>query len=119
MSAPHQLGRNVKGLPLLWLAVLLVLAGGAFWYSVDSVLLAASVTRHLGQSAAALLMVCAVAYAAGGVVALYCAGRVARSCWRMYGPSRNVPPGCCRRCAYDLRGNVSGRCPECGASART
>lgn len=24
----------------------------------------------------------------------------------------------CKRCAYDLTGNVSGRCPECGASAR-
>lgn len=21
----------------------------------------------------------------------------------------------CRRCGYDMRGNVSGRCPECGA----
>lgn len=24
------------------------------------------------------------------------------------------PPGACRRCAYDLTGNVSGVCPECG-----
>ncbi|MBU0637960.1 MAG: hypothetical protein KKB50_03780 [Planctomycetes bacterium] len=22
--------------------------------------------------------------------------------------------GCCRTCGYDLRGNASGRCPECG-----
>jgi hypothetical protein len=28
---------------------------------------------------------------------------------------RRPPPGHCQRCGYDLRGNVSGRCPECGA----
>jgi hypothetical protein len=29
---------------------------------------------------------------------------------------RNERPaeGCCRSCGYDLRGNVSGICPECG-----
>jgi hypothetical protein len=26
-------------------------------------------------------------------------------------------PGVCRSCGYDLRGNVSGVCPECGAAA--
>jgi hypothetical protein len=25
-----------------------------------------------------------------------------------------IRPGHCRRCAYDLTGNVSGVCPECG-----
>ena len=24
------------------------------------------------------------------------------------------PPGHCRSCGYNLTGNVSGRCPECG-----
>jgi hypothetical protein len=24
------------------------------------------------------------------------------------------PGGCCRACGYDLTGNTSGRCPECG-----
>jgi hypothetical protein len=29
---------------------------------------------------------------------------------------RRIRPGHCRECGYDLTGNVSGRCPECGAS---
>lgn len=24
------------------------------------------------------------------------------------------PPGHCRKCGYDLKGNTTGRCPECG-----
>ena len=27
--------------------------------------------------------------------------------------------GLCSRCGYDLRGNVSGVCPECGTARRT
>ncbi len=27
---------------------------------------------------------------------------------------RRIPPGHCERCGYDLTGNVSGVCPECG-----
>ncbi|MFH1746134.1 MAG: hypothetical protein ABIG44_03715 [Planctomycetota bacterium] len=27
---------------------------------------------------------------------------------------RNIPPGHCRKCGYNLTGNVSGVCPECG-----
>lgn len=32
------------------------------------------------------------------------------ACWMI----RPYPPGCCPRCCYDLTGNVSGVCPECG-----
>jgi hypothetical protein len=27
---------------------------------------------------------------------------------------RRIPPGHCQHCGYDLTGNISGRCPECG-----
>ena len=27
---------------------------------------------------------------------------------------RTVKPGCCQRCGYNLTGNVSGICSECG-----
>lgn len=29
--------------------------------------------------------------------------------------SKPIPPGCCQKCGYNLTGNVSGRCPECGS----
>ena len=28
--------------------------------------------------------------------------------------SRAIPPHCCQNCGYDLTGNTSGTCPECG-----
>ena len=30
---------------------------------------------------------------------------------------RRIPPHCCQKCGYDLTGNTSGTCPECGAPA--
>ena len=32
---------------------------------------------------------------------------------------RRIPPGHCRKCGYNLTGNVSRVCPECGAEARS
>lgn len=32
---------------------------------------------------------------------------------------RRPPKGHCQSCGYDLAGNVSGACPECGVSVRT
>ncbi len=37
-----------------------------------------------------------------------------------YGRSGGVPArGHCRQCGYDLQGNVSGICPECGTALHT
>ncbi|UCF33070.1 MAG: hypothetical protein JSV78_12130 [Phycisphaerales bacterium] len=45
---------------------------------------------------------------AAGLVVL--AAYVGYLWWR----DKPAPPGHCPHCAYDLRGNISGRCPECG-----
>jgi tRNA(Ile2) C34 agmatinyltransferase TiaS len=29
---------------------------------------------------------------------------------------RRPPKGACQKCGYDLTGNASGRCPECGTT---
>lgn len=46
---------------------------------------------------------------------------VAVACWCMSVFTirvrrRRALPGACRRCGYNLAGNVSGRCPECGTA---
>lgn len=55
---------------------------------------------------AALNLLCALAL----LVAIERAYRWVRS----FVASRRPKPGCCIRCGYDLTGNVSGECPECG-----
>jgi hypothetical protein len=39
---------------------------------------------------------------------------VAPTGWLWWRDRRRIPAGHCRKCGYDLTGNVSGRCPECG-----
>jgi hypothetical protein len=34
--------------------------------------------------------------------------------WLFWRDRRRIPPGHCRECGYNLTGNVSGVCPECG-----
>src|SRR6185295_5029923 len=29
-------------------------------------------------------------------------------------PNKSHPSGTCKQCGYDLAGNLSGKCPECG-----
>jgi hypothetical protein len=36
----------------------------------------------------------------------------------MWWRSRRMPAGHCQKCGYNLTGNVSGRCPECGTAIR-
>ena len=34
--------------------------------------------------------------------------------WLFHRDRRRIPPGCCPRCGYNLTGNTSGVCSECG-----
>lgn len=43
---------------------------------------------------------------------------LALAAWSWRRGRRRYPPRHCQRCGYDLTGNVSGRCPECGSPAR-
>ncbi len=54
--------------------------------------------------------------AAGAIAAVVGAAGLALLIWA--DRRRYVAPGLCRKCRYDLTGNVSGRCPECGAEIR-
>jgi len=36
--------------------------------------------------------------------------------WKYRELVKQYPVGCCRICGYNLTGNVSGRCPECGTA---
>lgn len=42
---------------------------------------------------------------------------LAFSCARLMARRHEIPPGHCQRCGYDLTGNASGICPECGRSS--
>ena len=34
----------------------------------------------------------------------------------LYRDRRRIPPGHCQKCGYNLTGNTSGKCPECGTA---
>jgi len=38
--------------------------------------------------------------------------------WLWHRDRRRIRPGCCIRCGYDLTGNTSGVCSECGEAKR-
>jgi hypothetical protein len=57
--------------------------------------------------------------AAGAAVTLLPLAAVAvRVHWHAHRVARRRAAGECLRCGYDLTGNVSGTCPECGTPAQ-
>jgi hypothetical protein len=84
------------------------LAGGGTYVVVGVCLSIASsaLFRALGVDRFGAMDISMCIAAAGGLVSAIIVYR------RLKRPS--PPPGCCRECGYDLTGNVSGICPECG-----
>jgi hypothetical protein len=74
------------------------------WGAVIALLLGRGLAR--GQVLAATLI--AVAMAAAGLVGWFLIDRPQDR------TRERKAKGLCLRCGYDLRGNVSGVCPECG-----
>jgi hypothetical protein len=48
---------------------------------------------------------------------VWLANRCRKTLFRLVDRYR-IPAGCCRHCGYDLTGNTSGVCPECGTPVR-
>lgn len=74
---------------------------------------AAAVTFFGGSPPMYRVVVIPLAYLAAPLAVLPAAWVVRRARRRGY-----VGAGRCGRCGYDLRGNPSGRCPECGCAER-
>jgi hypothetical protein len=68
-----------------------------------------------GQPAESVLFPAAVHLALAVSPIVLCA----LSCWLLYRWKRASRPDHCRTCGYDLTGNVSGICPECGTPVPT
>lgn len=93
--------------------------------------LAGGLTIGLASRRGALPIACAFAVGMSFSVALIAPGLWAKN---MFPPLATLPlsplaawlvyrigrprPGCCAKCGYNLTGNVSGLCPECGTSIR-
>ena len=49
---------------------------------------------------------------------LWCLLLLAPTVWLWWRDRRRVSPDHCQKCGYDLTGNVSGVCPECGSTIK-
>ena len=86
-----------------------VLWSAAFFLTIGGIFLWQGYQDYRDSGAVEFALVIGIAMALYGVLTLVRAIRTAT-------PSP-YPPGCCRKCGYDLTGNVTGRCPECGREA--
>ena len=74
--------------------------------------------RRLGWSLDYYAMVIGILFLPAAILStLVVQGARAVGCRLVRWP--RIAPGHCRACGYDLTGNVSGRCPECGLSRST
>jgi uncharacterized paraquat-inducible protein A len=97
---------------LCMIAFAVVLFGGM--YLMDSWALSPGSARQLGPSDSTCFFGCCI-YSAPFVSALVALGYVD---FRKQRKVARAKRGLCVHCGYNLAGNVTGRCPECGAEAR-
>ena len=68
------------------------------------------------------MLITAVVFSLAGFTCIGCPplARAMTRSWAAYVSWRDhrIPPHCCRTCRYDLSGNTSGICPECGTRSR-
>lgn len=92
--------RRLRGLESFLLAIPSTIVGGALMILIGAI--AYESVSNIWPIA------CAIYFLPGFLV-----GWLAAFIARQTGP-KPIPPGCCQKCGYNLTGNISGRCPECG-----
>jgi hypothetical protein len=113
-------GRGLLRLHRGWRTCGLVL----LWINIIGLGLAGPLLLVMGRPGVTRVGRSIVGHIAAPYAFLLCAGLLAVSawqCWVLTRPEikelfgiRQYPPGFCQKCGYNLTGNVSGRCPECG-----
>lgn len=103
-----------RHLRVLVFSLVLVVAGGAA--VVFAVVMACLLPTWLGLPLAGLLGI-----AGGSVILLSSLFSITGVCLivieTIWGPTE-FPAGRCQKCGYNLRGNTSGVCPECGTAVQ-
>ena len=87
---------------LLGVLCVTTLVHGSYWR-------AAFGSGHTSSTSSLVFAVAPAWGAAGGIVGIALGRWITKRCW----PDSDCI-GLCLECGYDLTGNVSGRCPECG-----
>jgi hypothetical protein len=103
-----RLRRVIKwvGLLMCLLIAMVGLLKPSMWNTIAPV----SPTEDFGIALLVILVLTTYLLAPRLAVHLWCRGH------QWYHDRRSIPPGHCQKCGYDLTGNESGRCPECGTA---
>jgi hypothetical protein len=99
-----QIQTENDGMHWFWRATIAVVVSFLIWTAINVVfarMLSGSAVRNVPLQIGLSLVRCATPLVIFGLLTRWCT------------PVR-IPPGHCQKCGYNLTGNVSGVCPECG-----